>query len=167
MTDLRHAVHLKFPLYVVYEDGTVISHVRPEPRVLSPIRMGNYIGLQLRSAEGETTKVYLHRLIAETFHGAAPFGHEVRHLDGIKSHNTESNLRWGTRIQNMQDKNLHGTSPQGERHGGAKLTEREVRLIRRLQRAGVRQNLIATRFGVSQMTISRVANGVLWRHING
>jgi DNA invertase Pin-like site-specific DNA recombinase len=88
-------------------------------------------------------------------------------LDGIKSHNWEANLRWGTRIQNMQDKNLHGTSPQGERHGGAKLTEREVRLIRRLRRAGIKQNLIATRFGVSKMTISRVANGILWRHING
>lgn len=165
MSEPRAAVHLKFPCYVVYDDGSVISHIKA-PRLLSPIRMGNYVGLQLRSAKGETTKVYLHRLVAETFHGAPAPGQEVRHKDGIKAHNGADNLLWGTRIENMQDKNLHGTSPQGERHGGSKLTEREVRLIRRMKRAGIKQNLIATRFGVSQMTISRVANGVLWRHID-
>jgi hypothetical protein len=65
----------------------------------------------------------------------------------------------------MRDKVAHGTAPRGENHGGSKLADREVLLIRRLQRAGIRQNAIANYFNVSNMTISRIANGILWRHI--
>jgi hypothetical protein len=163
----RIATHLRFPKYVICDDGTVTSIVHKRPRALKPIKRGKYLGFTLLDTASVLRPVYWHRLITETFHGAGQPGEEVRHKDGIKEHCWADNLHWGTRSQNMLDKNLHGTSPQGERHGCAKLTEREVRLIRRLCRAGIKQNAAAKYFKVSQMTISRVANGLLWRHISG
>lgn len=166
MNEPRHAVHLRFPLYEVYEDGTVISFIST-PKPLSPCRAGKYFALQLRNADGVSVRIYLHRLVAETFHGMPAPGQEVRHRDGITSHNGEANLRWGTRKENMHDKIEHGTALMGERHGRAKLSDREVRLIRRLCKAGIQQNRVAERFGVAQMTISRVVNKKLWRHLDG
>ena len=165
--DMLTATHLRFPKYVVCEDGSITSAIHKSPRVLKPIKRGKYLGFTLRDAGGVLRPVYLHRLVAETFHGLGKPGEEVRHLDGFKSNCRADNLAWGTRATNMQDKVAHGTAPRGENHGGSKLTEREVRLIRRLERAGIRQNAIATYFKVSNMTVSRVANGVLWRHIDG
>lgn len=160
----RCAIHLRFPGYVIFDDGSVVSHLKA-PRILSPIRVGKYVGLQLRNSDGVTQKIYLHRLVAETFHGAPPPGQEVRHLDGNKKRNSEDNLRWGTRAQNAADKVIHGTAPLGENHGGAKLTDQEVLLIRRLARAGIKGRRIAEYFDVGPMTVSRIINNQLWRHL--
>lgn len=43
-----------------------------------------------------------------------------------------------------------------------KLTETDVREIRRLVAAGHKHRVLATRFGVSQPTISNVTTGVSW-----
>ena len=49
------------------------------------------------------TKTYkVHRLIAEAFHGPAPFeGAVVMHLDENAANNRASNLRWGTQKENL------------------------------------------------------------------
>lgn len=162
----RLATHLRFPKYVICGDGTVTSLVHKRPRDLKPIRMGEYQGFTLVNSDGVLQRVYLHRLVAETFHGAPQAGEEVRHKDGIKEHCWADNLCWGTRSQNMQDKIAHGTAPLGEKHGGAKLTDGEVRLIRDLCRRGLLQKDAAEQFGVAQMTISRIVNNKLWRHLD-
>lgn len=162
----RVATHLRFPKYTVCDDGTVTSLVRKRPRILKPIRRGDYLGFTLLDTSGVLRAVYWHRLVAETFHGPAKDGEEVRHLDGSKANCSAENVKWGTRSENMQDKVGHGTAPQGENHGGAKLTDREALLIRRLVRAGIKGIDVAARFGVSKMTVSRIANNKLWRHIN-
>lgn len=162
----RLAIHLRFPKYIISHDGTVTSIVHKRPRDLRPIRCGEYQGFTLLNADGVLQRVYLHRLVAETFHGAPKDGEEVRHKDGIKAHCWADNLCWGSRSENAQDKVAHGTAPLGERHGGSKLTEGEVRLIRDLCRDGLLQKHAAERFGVGQMTISRIVNNKLWRHIN-
>jgi HNH endonuclease len=44
----------------------------------------------------------IHRLVAEAFHGPAPFeGAVVMHLDENSANNRPSNLRWGTQKENM------------------------------------------------------------------
>lgn len=45
----------------------------------------------------------VHRLVLEAFVGPAPDGCEVLHGDGTKINNHLSNLRWGTRSENMRD----------------------------------------------------------------
>lgn len=54
----------------------------------------------------------------------------------------------------------------GEKHGSAKLKDREVELIRDLRNREQRPiGEIAMRFNVSPATISRVANSVRWKHL--
>lgn len=163
---MRLACHLSFPRYIICDDGTVTSTVHRRRRNLKPIKRGKYLGFSLLDAHGVQRGVYWHRLVAEAFHGPGRQGEEVRHLDGIKKHCFAANLMWGTRTQNMHDKIAHGTAPRGENHGGAKLTDIDVGLIRQFWGSGHKQNSIAERFGVSQMTISRIVNNKLWRHVN-
>lgn len=160
------ATHIRYPKYIVSDDGTVMSIVHKRTRVLKPIKCGKYLGFTLLDADGVLRRVYWHRLVAETFYGAPKDGEEVRHKDGIKKHCWADNLCWGTREQNAQDKVRHGTAPLGEKHGGAKLTEGEVRLIRDLCRDGLLQKHAAEKFGVGKMTISRIVNNKLWRHLD-
>ncbi|MGH8265158.1 MAG: HNH endonuclease [Steroidobacteraceae bacterium] len=50
--------------------------------------------------EGKTYKI--HRLVAEAFHGAAPFdGAVVMHVDENAANNRASNLSWGTQRENL------------------------------------------------------------------
>jgi hypothetical protein len=50
----------------------------------------------------------IHRLVARAFIGPCPEGLEVRHLDGVHSNNSLSNLAYGTHAENMQDMQRHG-----------------------------------------------------------
>ena len=56
--------------------------------------------------------------------------------------------------------------PRGERHGQAKLTEADVRAMRRLRIDGHMPYLtLARAFGVSPSTVGRIINGKIWSHI--
>lgn len=155
----------RFPDYIIGIDGSVFSYVHYRPRLLKPIRFGKYLGVTLRAADGAQQRAYIHGLVAEAFHGPRPDGMEVRHLDGDRLNNDATNLRWGTRSQNMRDKERHGTAPRGERHPHAKLTDTDVREIRRMRDAGASLPQIMRRFNISRMTAWRVAARKLWRHV--
>jgi len=51
-----------------------------------------------------------HRLVCSAFHGPAPGGKPwVLHNDGDVTNNHESNLRWGSPRENLEDSVKHGT----------------------------------------------------------
>ncbi len=105
----------------------------------------------------------IHTLVAEAFIGRRPDGMECRHLDGNAENNNFRNLAWGTHQQNIDDRNSHGTSNQGERQGSHKLTEKDVLEIRRIYCGhGVR---LAQRYGVKKATIFAVVARRTWKHI--
>lgn len=54
---------------------------------------------------------------------------------------------------------------QGEKHYKAKLTETQVREIHRLAHEGVREILIAERFGVDRGTVGHIKRQETWRHL--
>ena len=54
---------------------------------------------------------------------------------------------------------------RGERSAGARLTEAQVRLIRIRAAAGEIKRLIAADFGVARTTISEIARGAKWKHV--
>lgn len=59
----------------------------------------------------------VHRLVAKEFLPECPGpNHEVRHLDGIKSNSSASNLAWGTVKDNADDRERHGRTSRGESH---------------------------------------------------
>jgi transcriptional regulator len=51
------------------------------------------------------------------------------------------------------------------RHSRAKLTEAQVREIRRLLKTGHTQQVVALKFSTAQGTISAIARGQTWKHI--
>lgn len=156
----------RFPSYEFKEDGSVISHVRKKPRKLKPIKIGLYWGVQLLRGDGLIEKSYLHRIIAEAFHGKCPDGMQCRHLDGNKNNNSASNLCWGTRLENANDKILHGTSGMGELNNMAKLNESNVLAMRdRRAKTGESHKIIALDYGVSTMTAYRAIEGISWSHL--
>ncbi|PDS68906.1 HNH endonuclease signature motif containing protein [Rhizobium phaseoli] len=115
------------------------------------------------SCDGICTDRYIHRAVCEAFHGPPPSDlHEVAHRDGDKSHNGEANLYWATHVENEADKIVHGTKLTGEDVGNSKLTVLQVAEIRKLL-GSLAQHKIAKKFGISQMAVSKIHRGLLWR----
>lgn len=59
---------------------------------------------------------YIHRLVCEAFHGPAPEDRPlVLHWDDDPSNNQASNLRWGSKSDNMVDRVRNGNNPSSRR----------------------------------------------------
>ena len=105
------------------------------------------------------------RIMCELVYGPAPTRtHEAAHRCG-NGHNACVNpvhLYWATPLENAQDREAHGTVSRGERHGGAKLTEADVRRIRAeaLHRP---QKDLAVEFGGSATVITKIVRRYSWR----
>jgi len=156
----------RFPDYRFCEDGRAISLTRKEPFFMRPIKMGKYVGLQLRRSDGSRERAYLHRLIAEAWHGPAPAGAQCRHLDGRPNNNSALNLAWGTPAENNADKKKHGTVLAGSRNSMAVLDERVVQAMRAWRSiTGESFAKIAMRTGCSPMTAYRAIVGKAWEHV--
>lgn len=115
--------------------------------------------------DGKQHRRKVHCLVLEAFVGPRPAGQETRHLDGDPQNNCVSNLAWGTRAENLQDKREHGRDVKGEAIKVGKLsTDQVLEIIRRL-REGARQVDLAKEYGVSQPSISAIAIGKTWLHL--
>jgi hypothetical protein len=102
-----------------------------------------------------------HKLVLEAFVSICPAGLEGCHNDGNAFNNHIENLRWDTHKNNILDKFGHNTSNSGERCNWAKLKQFQVDAIRNDNRL---QRIIAEEYGVKQSLISRIKNGVRWKH---
>lgn len=143
---------------------------RRERRTLKPKLHDGYLRVRLCEDEAPDRDVFVHQLVLEAFVGPCPEGMEARHLDGSRDNNHLSNLCWGTRSENQADSIAHGThnilDNRGERCAMSKLTEPEVREIRRLWATGEhRQWALAERFGVTQSTISHIVLLKSWKYL--
>lgn len=126
---------------------------------LIPYLVNGYPTLAIRS-EGKTIRVAVHRIVAECFLGPCPDGCEVCHFDGDRTNSAADNLRYDTRKNNLADRERHGTSQRGERNPAATLTNAQADAIKRLRKAGSSLKELSAIFGVSESTVSRIANGV-------
>lgn len=125
----------------------------------SRLRTQLYIGKKKRAC-------YVHTLILEAFVGPRPRGMEGCHFpDRTPANCRLDNLRWDTPKANGQDKCLHGTQVQGIGCHQAKLTEREVEIVRRLHLAGYTYHAIGREFGMIYNTIRSIVQGKTWRHV--
>lgn len=94
----------------------------------------------------------VHALVALTFIGPRPEGHDVRHLDGNPLNNRADNLAYGTRTENILDVYRIGRAWRA-------LTVDQVQDIRRRLQAGERGVDLAKEYGVGQACISAIKHG--------
>lgn len=121
--------------------------------------------------------VYAHRWSWELHFGAIPDGLDVLHHCDTPPCIRPDHLFLGDHATNMADKARKGRAPtsahlhsydfqKGANHPDVKLTEDNVREIRRLLGQGVPRLQIARAFGVSTGPIGAIARGKTWRHVN-
>lgn len=131
-------------------------------RVLKP-RPGahGYLRVSVCTKGKKPKDFYIHRMVAEVFHGPAPNpGDHADHEDKDITNNKASNVEWKTREQNLATRKNRA----GEQHHASRLTEENVCAIRatlNLQSS----TALAVRFGVAPRTVRDVLNNISWRHV--
>jgi hypothetical protein len=116
------------------------------------------------SMNRKTKKFLVHRLVATLFLGPPPSDkHAVNHIDFNPSNNRSDNLEWVT-TQKNHDHSI-ARHPRGITHGMNRLSEEQVREIRRLYALGETTISLGKMFSISQAHAHRVATKDSWSHI--
>lgn len=108
-----------------------------------------------------------HRLAWELTNGPIPNGMCVLHKCDVRNCVRPEHLFLGTRVENVKDCMNKDRVRRGENHRASKLTEDQVKEIRRLYGEGRLQKELARLFRVHIMTISDVVRGKQWKRLTG
>lgn len=159
-------------LYEVSDRGRVRGLIsrpgfsRKNPRLLIPRNGGGHrhdYKIVKLSKNGMNKHKLVHRLVMLAFAGPCLNGKQVHHKDFNPGNNHLENLEYCA----SDDHAHHSISNYKRRaeHGRARLTEDNVVQIRELLAQGIRQTVIAKRFGVDQTTVSAIKYGKTWTAI--
>jgi hypothetical protein len=107
-----------------------------------------------------------HRVSYRINNGRIPDGMQVRHTCDNPPCVNPAHLLAGTGKQNAQDAIDRGRYRRGVDNYRAKLTEDQVREIRRCWAGGETQVSMARRFGVSRAAVQWVINGRTWAAVS-
>lgn len=153
-------------LYEVSNLGRVRNSVTL--RFLKPAVNRGYAHVSLYAESKRPKTHYIHATVLRAFCGPPPFpGAEGCHNDGNRGNNALTNLRWGSRQDNVDDRLRHGRQQFGTRVRRSKLTEQQVREMRAQYRAGKGTHLLAREYGLSTHTTWCAVTGKTWRHVEG
>lgn len=137
-------------------------------RIIKPGVIKGFYNVSLR-VDGRKKSFLVHKLAAEMF---IPKDNEnqsvVIHLDWNKTNNHISNLQWVTKEESY--KRMHKVLQEARKKTGkvvtsSKLTPEDVAALKGMLQKGVRQNVIAKLFAVSEMQVSRIARNENWAEI--
>lgn len=141
-------------------------YIRKIPLILKTKRSGKYVTYErvnLCKENGIVITCAVHLLVLETFVGERPaVEYEARHLNGVSNDNTLTNLCWGTKLENADDRKRHGTNSAGEKNPHAKLTRELVDEILIKISIGISYDQIMSEYGISRGHVSRIKNGDAW-----
>lgn len=122
---------------------------------------------------GRATEPYLraHRVSWELHSGPVPAGLDILHHCDNPPCVNPAHLFLGTRAENNFDRHRKGRSKGGSNKGAdnprAKLTEGQVREIRRLYASGgISQTKLGEKFQVAQTLISHIVQRKIWAHLD-
>lgn len=112
----------------------------------------------------------VHRLVAEAFIPNIDNKETVNHKDGVKTNNNVNNLEWATRSeQNIHSYKHNLKKPmKGSSNPSAKLTEDEVRSIRKDYVKGSREYgtvALGRKYGVNAGVIEKVAKRISYKSV--
>jgi hypothetical protein len=106
-------------------------------------------------------KYFVHRMVMDAFVGPCPEDMTVDHIDRDRQNNALENLRYATKSEQDENRDLSGIS--GENSKFSKLDWDKVKEIRRLYAQGKTIRIISGQFDVTKDTIRRVVDGKTWK----
>lgn len=147
-----------------FENGKYITKITKELIRMTPSNHEDgYLFFTIFN--GKSFKQMLaHRLVMICFSGEER-NDLVLHYDGNPKNNYFGNLRWGTHADNHEDQRRHGTLAIGKRNSMAKLTEDEVRRIRRMRKEGHSTKNIANLFKISESHCCSIVSRKKWANL--
>ncbi|MGH7593440.1 MAG: NUMOD4 domain-containing protein [Gemmatimonadales bacterium] len=162
-------------LYEVSDKGNVRRiapwcdgrRTKPAAKLTGKTTETGYRRISIRK-EGAIREFAIHRLVAAAFIGSLPSSvHQVNHKNGKKTDNCVSNLEYLTPSANQLHsfRVLGAPSRPGSKHHNAKVTEKDVLVMRSLWKQGTLQKDLCVRFGLTRGTVSEIVRRKLWTHI--
>jgi hypothetical protein len=157
--------------YEVSNYGRVKSFVydKTEGRMVRPGNIRGFLSVSFRT-NGKTKSHLVHKITAELF---VPKDHDgqdtVIHLDWNKQNNHYTNLQWVTKEDAY--KRMFQRIQENRRKSGkkvvtsSKLKPEDVKLLKSMLKRGVKQNIIARLFSISEMQVTRIKRGENWGEI--
>jgi hypothetical protein len=118
--------------------------------------------------QGELHVISAHRLAFLLEQGAIGADAMVCHTCDNRACCNPAHLYAGDSFSNMQDrvKRNQASWAKGDASGASKLTEDQVRRIKRALANGRKQREIARSFNVTEATITGIKNGRVWSHVD-
>lgn len=117
------------------------------------------------SKNGLTKTCNIARTIAATFLGPCPEDREVNHIDGDRTNDGADNLEYVTALENTRHAMALGIfNTSGSAHGNAKLTESDIREMRRRSANGEAPIDMKDDYPVNMSTIRAIIRGDVWTH---
>lgn len=136
--------------YEISNEGRIRNSRTGKIRKLMDNR--TYLHITITKNRKERYSFDIHVLVAETFIGPKPPGHEVNHKDGNKRNNKHTNLEWVTHSKNMKHAYATKLSP-------TKLNPIQVQEIRV---SDMSQRKLAKKYGVNRTTIKLIQSRRIW-----
>lgn len=168
----------KFSRYEASNTGKLRSlNYKNSGRVveLRPALDKGYYKTMLVDDIGKNKTGRVHKFVMLAFHGEAPEGTEINHIDGNKENNSLSNLEFVTHKYNVQHSYDNGLQkPQfGSDNGNSKYDEDFVRQIKTeieslkdSRGRCIGRNDLADKYGVKLSFIKDLIQGRCWNHIS-
>lgn len=135
------------------------------PKVLKTHADGaGYLSFNVFNA-GSKKKLKVHQSVLLAFGFIRPTQlHECAHLNGIRTDNRLSNLKWVTRSVNHSHKVFHGTDIRGEKSPTVVISEICSSAIKEKILMGWTQKMTAEYYGVSRGCVTGIIHGKTWKH---
>lgn len=119
------------------------------------------------SVSGKRKRYFLHKLVAQYFVKKDDENKKVViHLDNNKRNNYYKNLKWATKKECFEHTEIFNekmsTHFRSKKLSNAKITEDDVKVIRKMIKEGIPQVQIAKKYNISQMQITRIKRNENW-----
>ena len=106
------------------------------------------------------TNIRIHQAMMWAFVGPQEKGIDVMHLDGNSRNNVLSNLKYGTRQENLRDSVILGTMRRP-----VKLDAKNVLEICQMGREKISSKIVAEKFNLARSTVTEIWRGDIWDHV--
>ncbi|WKN45547.1 NUMOD4 domain-containing protein [Tunicatimonas pelagia] len=165
---IRFDTPLPHARYEVSSHGRIRSFAvdKINGRVMKGSNVNGYLSVMVRLGKKVSQTHYIHRLVAGAFLEQPSIEYKyVVHLDYNKQNNSRYNLRWMTERE-LNEHNNHNPAILRSRTTGYKLTETDVRVIKRLLKSNkTRLSMIAKRFNITHTQLNRIRSGENWGNV--